>query len=372
MPKVSIVKCDDYSEVKAGIQESLKLLGGIKKFFKKGERVLLKPNISDPLPPEKAANTHPLFVKAVIEIAQKAGAEVSVGEASAGGGEGITTKCLEISGIGKIISETGVTFRNFQEEPFMLRDIPSFKVMDKTDFANAIFQVDMVVNLPKLKTHGLTFITGSIKNCFGCVHPEERKYLHGTFPRREDFTQGLVDIYSFVRPRLTIMDAVVGMEGEQGPSFGDPKKIGLVIAGEDGVAVDAVAATVIGYEPHALPIIKFADERGIGTGDMRKIEVVGERIKDVVVKGFKQHPLFNNKYRKMEGFGSSFVMIPELTQSKCIKCGTCANNCPVCAIQMNPYPVIDREKCIMCYCCHELCPQGAYQLKIKWLGKKQI
>jgi len=369
MPRVSVVRCAGYSKVRRSIEKSLELLGGSKRFFRRGDRVLLKPNISDPLPPEKAADTHPLFVKAVIEIAQEKGAEVWVGECSAGGGPGITEKCLGISGIGEVVKEKRVIFKNFQEETYTPYDIPNFKVLERTDFANAIFQVDMLVNLPKLKTHGLTFITGAIKNCFGAVHPLERQYLHRTFPDREKFSQGLVDIYSFIRPGLTIMDAVVGMEGEQGPSFGDPKKVGVVIAGEDGVAVDAVAAAVVGYNPLAIPAIKDANMRGVGVGDVEKIDIVGEKIERAIVKDFKQNPLFNNKYRKMPGFADSFVMVPELTASKCIKCGTCAKNCPVGAISMKPYPSIDRQKCIMCYCCHETCPEGAYKLAIKWLKK---
>jgi len=371
MPKVSAVKCADYSKVKTGIKKSIELMGGLK-LFKKRKKVLLKPNISDPLPPEKASNTHPMFVKALIEIVQETGAEVWVGESSAGAEPGKTQQCLKISGIGDVISEMGVEFRNFQEEAFTPKDIPNPKVLERTDFASAIFQADVLVNIPKLKTHGLTFMTGSIKNCFGCIHPLERQYLHRNFPDRESFSQGLVDMYSFIMPKLTVMDAVVGMEGDQGPSFGNPKKIGVILAGEDGVAVDTVAATIIGYNPSAIPMIRAAHERGLGVGDARKINVVDNKVEDLLIKDFKLHPLFDNKYRKIHGFGDSFIMIPELTMSKCIKCGTCANNCPVNAINLNPYPVIDREKCIMCYCCHETCPQGAYKLKIKWLrGKHQ-
>jgi len=367
--RVSVVRCGSYPKVREAVEKSINLLGGVKKFFKKGQTVLLKPNISDPLPPSKVADTNPLFVKAVIEVAKKEGAEVWVGEASAGAGAGITKKCLEVSGIGSIIEETGAQFKNFQEGVFVPMGIPNSKVLERTDFADTIFKADLLVNLPKLKTHGLTFMTGSIKNCFGCIHPLERQYLHRNFPKRDDFSQGLVDIYSLIKPGLTIMDAVVGMEGDQGPSYGDPKRIGLIIAGEDGVAVDAVAATVMGYKPLAIPLIKAANEREVGIGDMGRVKVVGEKIETVVAKGFKQHPLADNKYRKIQGFGDSFVMVPELTTSKCTRCGTCASNCPVDAIRMNPYPVIDRERCIMCYCCHELCPSGAYRLKVKWLGK---
>ncbi|QLJ53380.1 MAG: Iron-sulfur cluster-binding protein [Candidatus Fermentimicrarchaeum limneticum] len=368
MPDVSIVKCPDYSKVKVAVKRSLDLLGGARKFFKKDEMILLKPNISDPLPPDKASNTHPLLVRAVIEVAQRAGAKVWVGECSAGGSPGITKKCLEISGIGDVLRETGVEFKNFQEEVFVPRDIPGFKVLEKTDFAGSFFQADSIVNLPKLKTHGLTFMTGAVKNCFGFINPQERQYLHRNFPERERFSQGLVDVYSFIKPRLTIMDAVVGMEGEQGPSFGDPRRIGAVIAGGDGVAVDAVAAEIIGYNPLAIPMIRSADERGVGS--IRGIRVVGSSIDAVKVRDFKKHPLFSNKYRKMQGFGSSFVMMPEVDTSKCTRCRTCADNCPVGAILMDPYPVINRKKCIMCYCCHELCPSGACRLEVKWFGKK--
>jgi uncharacterized protein (DUF362 family)/Pyruvate/2-oxoacid:ferredoxin oxidoreductase delta subunit len=343
----------------------------VEKSLKPGASVLVKPNISDPLPAEKVSNTHPLFLRALLKLLKKLRINVMVGEASAGGGPGITRKCLSASGIEEVINEQRVPFRNFQEEPFITTRIPNGKILKSAEVAKAVYDVDCIINVPKLKTHGLTFMTGAIKNCFGCVSQLTRKHLHSTAPNRMQFSQGLVDIYSVIKPRLTLMDAVVGMEGEQGPSFGNPKKIGVIIASEDGVAVDAVAASIIGYKPSAIPAIRDATERGIGNGRIEKLEIVGEKIESTLVKDFKKHPLFDNKYRKMEGFGKHFVLLPTVDEIRCSKCGSCANACPVDAIKLAPYPIINRSRCIMCYCCHEVCPVGACRLEIKWYGGKK-
>lgn len=366
MAKVSVVKCKRYEDAKEAIKKGLDLIR-LAKFIKKGDKVLIKPNICDPFPPEKASCTHPLFVKAVIELVQKQGAEAWVGEASGGIDIENTGKALRISGILDAIEETRAVVRNFQKEPFIPKDIENYGVLEKTDFASAVFEADKIINLPKLKTHGLVFMTGAIKNCLGCIHPGERQYLHRQFPKVEEFAEGLADVFSVVKPSLTIMDAVVAMEGDEGPSHGNPKNVGLVIASEDAVAVDAVAAEIIGYKALAIPTTKIAAERGLG--NIKNIKVIGEKLKNVLVKDFKKSSLFAelNKYKKEGGHGKEFFYNPVLIKERCIKCGTCEKNCPVGAISLKPYPEIDRKKCIRCYCCHELCPQTAYSLEKAWL-----
>ncbi len=363
--KVAVVKCSEYTRVVNAIKNALDLLGGINTFVKKGSKVLIKPNLCDPLPPEKAATTHPLFVKAIIEMVQNCGATAIVGECPGGNDVKTARKVFDVSGIKRVVEETGASLKNFQEEPFVVRKIENYKVLEKTDFAKAVLEADLIINVPKLKTHGITFMTGAVKNCFGCIHPNERKYIHGNFSERDKFAKGLVDIYSAVLPSLTIMDAVVAMEGDEGPTYGDPKEVGLVLAGTDGVAVDAVASEIIGYRSLAMPTGMEAAKRGIGTTDMKRIEVVGEPVTAVHVTDFKKSSLFEqyNPYKKSNNLQEDFNLIPVLVEEKCTKCGNCANNCPVGAITLDPYPHIDEEKCILCYCCHELCPQGAYRLE---------
>lgn len=361
---VAVVKTKDYSAVKDSISKALQLIGGLDAFVKKDDVVLLKPNMLDPLPPDKAATTHYLFVKAVIELVKKITDKVMVGDCSGGLDKNATEKAFEKSKVKEVINETNVVFRNFQKEEFIPKDINGYAVLERTDFASAVKEADIIINLPKLKTHGVTFYTGAIKNCFGCIHPLEREYLHKNFSDRIRFSQGLVDIYSHVRPQLNIMDAVVVMEGDEGPSYGDPKYVGLVLASEDGVALDAVACSIIGYNPMAMPTIIEAHKRGIGLGDVKDIKIVGENIEDVKVKDFKKNSLVDsiNKYKKEKGFNEEFIFEPIVSKENCKKCGICAENCPVNAIILNPYPTIDRSKCIHCYCCHETCPNKGLTL----------
>ncbi len=370
--KVAVIKAEDYSVVKDSINKALKLIGGLDKFVKKDDLVLLKPNMIDPLTPDKAATTHYLFVKAVIELVKDITDKVMVGDCSGGTDKNATEKTLEKSRIKEVVNETNVSFRNFQKEEFIPEYINNHKVLEKTDFAKAVKEADVIINLPKLKTHGITFYTGAIKNCFGCVHPLERKYLHKNFSDRISFSEGLVDIYSHVKPKLNIMDAVIAMEGDEGPSHGDPKYVGLVLASEDGVALDTVACSIIGYNPMAMPTIYDAHKRRIGLGDIKKIEILGEDIKDVKVKDFKKNSLFDsvNKYKREKGFNEEFVFEPKLVIKNCKRCGICEKNCPVNAITLNPYPIIDKDKCIHCYCCHETCPNKGLTLVKKRIKEK--
>lgn len=368
---VSIVKCKEYTNAAKSVASALKKIKFNKSPSKSYERVLLKPNLLIPLPPEKVATTHPLFVKAVIEFFQDSGCEVWVGDSSGRPSQGITEKAFKISGIEKIVDETGSIFRNFQNERFVTKKIPDFHELEKAHFAKAIFEADLIVNLPKLKTHGQTFYTGAIKNCFGCIHPAERVDVHKHFNNILSFSKSLVDIYSVVKPQLNIMDAIIGMEGDGGPVNGDPKKIGLVMASTDAVALDAVSSTVVGYTPQGIPTIRNAGERSLGVDDIKKIKIAGKRLKDVLVLNFKKNSLFGvfNPLATEPGFKKEFVFNPIVVKSKCTKCGECIVNCPVGAIVLKPYPIIDRNKCIHCYCCHELCEQCAYRLEKKILTR---
>ncbi len=305
MSKVSIVKCENYKESKEKIKKSLDLLGGVSKFVKKSQKILLKPNISQHFPPERPANTHPEFVKAVIELVKKVGGVPIIGECSAGVADGRTREVFEKSGMEKIAKETDTKFINFQEGPFIAKDIPNYKILEKTDFAKPLFDADVIINLPKLKTHKITFLTGAVKNCFGCIHPEERAYLHVKSLTRKTFSNGLLDVYSYIKPHLNIMDAIVSMEGN-GPIHGNPKSTGLILASKDGIALDSIAAKIMNHEPSAIPTCKLGEERGIGKSELKKIKVLGEGTKDVVYKDFIRHPKFPD-IKTVDKFTSGYI-----------------------------------------------------------------
>jgi len=364
MTRVALIKCEDYAEVKKAIDKVLKLIGGLQKYIKRGDKVLLKPNLSDPLPPEKAAVTHPLFLQAVIELVKEISPHVWIAEQSAPSSKGTTEQAYRISGTEHIAKKTGTMFRNMQDEDFVVKDIPNHKILEKTDFATAIFQADVIINLPKLKSHGLTYLTGAIKNCFGFIHPDERQYAHGQFKNVDDFSRCIVDIFSYVKPKLSIMDAILCMEGDEGPSYGRPIHIGHVICSNDAVATDSVAAKLTGHNPLAIPMIKDACERSLGEGDISKINVVGASLNAVE---FCQHTNYINRHSKK---GNAQPMI---NQNLCTKCGACYTSCPVKAIEKidNGFR-INNEKCIRCYCCIENCIYEAVRIEKESVGADLI
>jgi ferredoxin len=201
---------------------------------------------------------------------------------------------------------------------------------------------------------------------FGAVTPKTRRFAH-TLATFEKFGNALIDIYSVIKPKLAVMDGVVGMEGE-GPRHGDSKKVGLIIASHDPVALDAVTSKIIGFDPMEIATTRLATERGLGDGDLSRIEILGENIRDVAVDFKKPTVRRVSRVPLLVGLFDRFSKVePELVKEKCIKCNICAKSCPVEAIKLNPYPEINREICIECYCCNELCPEGAMEIRKNWV-----
>jgi len=358
MAKVSIIKCKDYSKVKESIKESLDLLGGLKRFIKRTDKVLLKPNLCDPVKREQAAVTDPVFIKAVIELIKEITPFVFLADLPALDKEGVTREVLLKSGIMDVLKETETKWVNLEKTGFIAKDIPYFKVMDKTDFSKVYFYSDTIINLPKLKTHGITYITGAIKNMFGLIHMQERKYLHSNF-NDDGFSQGLVDIYSFMKPKvkLHIMDAVIGMDGDEGPCYGKPNNIGYVLASKDGVAIDAVAAKITGHNPLSILTTKYAHKRKIGIGNIYEIRIVGNSLETV---RFNPHTNYKKRNDKLK----ISKLTPHIDETKCKKCNSCYVSCPVNAIdEIKGNFIINPDKCIKCYCCVESCIYGAIRLK---------
>ncbi|KCZ72476.1 hypothetical protein ANME2D_00903 [Candidatus Methanoperedens nitroreducens] len=373
MAKVSILRCKDYEHehVKSAILESLELIGGIKKVVKTGDNVLLKVNVIVGFPPERAATTHPSVVKAMVEIVKEAGGNPWVGDSS--GAYGFTAQSLELSGIKRAVEESGGRLINFESTGTYSVKIEG-TVLTAANIAKPVIDCDVLVSLPKLKTHMMTKYTGAVKNFYGVLPGPSKSMIHRQAPTEESFSHAVVDIYSALKPKLAVMDGVIGMEGE-GATNGTPVASSVILSSMDCVALDAVSSEVIGFHHKDILTTRFAHERDLGVGELNQIEILGEQISDVKIDFKKSRHI----YYKLPKFLSNFVFKNveniskvEISPDECKKCKICLNSCPASAITLESRPYIDQKKCIKCYCCHELCRNGAVKLKTSFLGKQLL
>jgi len=372
-PTVAIVRCLSYraEALQKAVRESLAIIARPGSDLNPGARVFVKINhLSPQAPPERAICTHPLFVREILRALLELKVRPTVGDDVnfRRGDEFIT------SGFRSVCAELGVPLINLREAGFSRIPLRG-KSLKEVYIAKPVLEADVVLNLPKLKTHSFTAFTGAIKNMYGVIPCGLRLDGHRRFLRSDDFSKMLVDVYSAVPRQLIIMDAVVGMEGE-GPSAGVPKRIGLIISGADGIAVDAVAARVVGYNPLQIFTIFEAQARGLGVGDLSQIEVVGAEIKDVERRDFRpslaatglfRHWLPSFLYARISG---RLILTPEVVPSRCTACLDCLNVCPTKAISLvHDRARVDEAGCIHCLCCHEVCLHRSIRLKQRPLGK---
>ncbi len=361
--KVSIVRCSDYSKAKDAIRESLNLIGGFEKIISPGSRVLLKPNVLAARPPEDAVTTHPAVVSAMCELILEIGGIPVIGDGSGivGSGSTNTSKAFKISGIEDVASSCEVELINFETSGYIEVDVPNAREFQRLHIAKAVLEADVIISLPKLKTHELTLYTGAVKNFFGTIPQKNRKQAH-FLEDRDRFGNAVVDIYSIVKPHLAVMDGVLGMEGN-GPSNGAPVFAGVIMASYDCVSLDIAASELIGFDPLKVPTNKAALSRGFGT---EHPEIVGVPLDSLKVKfkepegGITAHvPHF-----LMRVLRKQLTVKPFINTSTCAFCKACVLNCSAHAIEEAGKTLkINQKKCIQCYCCRELCPNDAVEIR---------
>jgi NAD-dependent dihydropyrimidine dehydrogenase PreA subunit len=231
--------------------------------------------------------------------------------------------------------------------------------------SGAVMDADIVISMPKFKTHGLTVITGAIKNSYGFLPGAQKARFHGVAGNAERFQEMLVDVFKLRVPDLFIVDAVVGMEGN-GPASPDLRNIGLMLASDNAVALDAVIATMMGIdEPGKLRFLRKAKEAGLGDYDLKTIEIIGElkQLPDFKLPPLSGEALLNNN--ALNTFlHSKTIMRPQADPQLCTGCGSCIEQCPASALSMGDHiPHVDADKCIACFCCQEICPERAITLR---------
>ncbi len=353
--KVSIVDCDSYDPdiVYKAVEDAINKIGFKIPRYKK---VLIKPNVLGQHKPESNITTHPIVVEAVARLFLKNDCQVIIGESSGFYKNGGTNKALLLSGMEEIAKKHKIQLVNLETVPIKEIYDREAIVYKNPQISSLIFECDLIVNLPKLKTHTLMKYTGAVKNTFGCIPGGRKQKLHVLAQKEKRFGQLLVDIYKNIKPGLNIMDAVIGLEGNGPGSAGTSKKTGLILASENACELDIVASEIIGYDPYEIYTNRFCKERGL-TG---QIEIVGEMRHIPYRKpvNVSRMPSWINNWVMHHA-----AMDPYAIKEKCIRCGVCKGICPVDAIRMAPYPKIEKSRCINCYCCHENCPHDAMGLR---------
>ena len=365
--KVGITLCLSYkfNEVYSALKSAVELAGDLDV---KGKTVLLKPNILSDSAPEKAVTTHPVFLEAAIVLVKEMGAKrILVGDSPGMQVPGFSGKA---SGLGEAAKRNGAEWVDFTKDKTDL-PCPEGKVLKKFTVTKIVQEADLIISLPKLKTHQFMYYTGALKNTFGFIPSLAKSPFHARFGSREAFASMLVDLNLAVRPAYALMDALIGMEGA-GPAAGDPRRLGLVMASSNLLAMDIAATTVIGYPPMAIPVVADALSRGLWLSDITEIEYPGlspidVRIPDFVKIPFKKSssPVLNFVLpSSVKKWRDSVATGPEINHATCIRCGDCLRICSSQAMNITGEGkerrvVIDYRRCIRCYCCHEICQAKA-------------
>ena len=373
--KVALVRCNSYDEdeVYTAIETGVNLLGGFSQFVKPGEKIVLKPNVLLGAHPDKSITTHPSVLKSTAKLLKTIDVNVFYGDSpSIGKSESQLRRC----GLKEPADELNLTLAEFDQG----RVVEHKEALLNKSFiiANGVLDTDGLISLPKLKTHGLTRLTGAVKNQFGCIPGYYKGQFHVKMPDPRNFGIMLVDLNTLIRPRFYIMDAIIAMEGN-GPRSGTPKKLGAILFSSDPIALDSIACKIIDLNPEFVPTSQPGEEAGLGTYHYENIDVVGEDVEQFVDKDFEvvrkaTISMGSNPIRRF--LKNRICPRPGIDKALCVNCGTCVTMCPVepKAIDWHSgdnskIPNYKYGRCIRCYCCQEVCPEGAISMENPLIGR---
>ena len=364
---LSIQKCASYEQIKVkeAIIKLLEPLGGIKAFVRSGNKVLIKPNMLTCKEPERAATTHPAVIEAVASLCHEAGATVLIGD-SPPAVFGRTEEFWEKTGFAAAARNSGAQLTSFETDAKVPVKFFSNGREITVHLVKTLFLADVVINLPKMKTHNLTRITGAVKNLFGLIPGLAKAQWHKIFPRAEEFAYFIADLGHQIPVTLNIMDGIESMDG-QGPAGGRVVKSEVLLAATSPVTIDLGFCRLIGLDPATVPTLSRCNQLNWGPKSFDELEFAGcppeaAAIKNYQVPGTPPISIIPdfiiNFMRRLLWAG------PVLLPDTCIKCCRCQKICPADAITISTAGAkFDRQKCISCFCCMEVCPVEAIEMK---------
>lgn len=369
---VSIVRCEDYgrSRVYEAVKKSIRLLNGIGQFVSPGESVFLKFNLLCGAAPETCIATHPDALYAVARILKEHGCKVVMGDSPGSGlpyTEAVLKDAYAKSGYLSVSEELSIPLN--YDTGYETITAPSGRLVKRFSIIKPAVEADAIVVVSRAKTHPLTYLSGGTKNMFGVIPGLEKPLYHANYRSAEEFGSVLIDLNEAMKPRLQVMDAIMGMEGD-GPHSGTPRKIGAVLASSDYSAIDMATVRLMAMDPQRISTISAAVERGYLRDDFSDVSIVGEPLENLIVRDYKRPSTYDTPRNENDSRMSSFISTvkstikPYILMDQCIGCLKCMRCCPVKAISVvNNKPMIDDEICIRCYCCHEMCDDHAIVLE---------
>jgi len=381
--RVAVARCDTYAKdiMRSAVVGMLETLGGIGAFVHPGERIALKPNLLLAKPPEEAITTHPYLVEVVAELVREAGGEPVLIESSAAGmpqfGRGME-RVLRKTGMREMADRIGLEVDVGGETRTVSQ--PEARLTKRLDLLTSAVDADGLISLAKFKTHTFTTFTGAVKNLFGCVPGLTKAGYHAKLSDVDHFADMLLDVHQALRPRLSLMDGILALEGDGPGTGGTPRELGLLLASADALALDAVACQIAGIPEEAVPVFRRARVRGYRGWETGEAAVLLQGLDRLPLEPFRRpkralDPTGYNTTGRLQRLvrelgKQALTPRPRPSAERCTGCRTCSRACPVGAIQMSGrLAIVSDDRCIRCYCCHELCPEAAIDLELSRLGR---
>lgn len=363
MEKVAIESCESYDleKLEQAVKNGLK---AIEFDLLQNKKVLIKPNLMSQNKPHQHSVTHYALVETLCRMLKERNCEIFIGDSIAFYEEGLTQKAFVTSGLAETAPKTGAHLIAFEGMPLKKFEVKMAGIRELY-LPEILFEMDLVINLCKLKTHGTMRLSGAIKNLFGCLPGGYKQLMHQWMQNEFELAAVFIKLHQLIKPSLSIMDAVVSLDG--GPTaLGKKIKTGCLLFSTNPAALDYAAARMIGYRPDTLPILLEAQKQGL-IEDYHTVEIRGDQKRFVFKKLVTTPP--DRPFNSDSLFVKHTYVDLFISKTKCTQCGNCQNFCPVDAISLVDNRLrLNNEACLHCYGCFVNCPQKAIFIRMKPLN----